>query len=254
MDTINQTTLIILATAFLLVSFLYSSVGLGGGSSYTALMAIFGVSYVLIPSISLTLNLVVTFIGMVNFYRGGHVRPKLILPFLITSMPMAFLGGVLHLSRTVFMWLLMITLVLVALRIYWLGNLKMRLTLNDSQRLIFSLALGAVLGFIAGTVGIGGGIYLVPLIIMFGIAGEKQAAATGAVFIWLNSIAGLIARVQRGAFDAQTILPLIAVVIVGGYLGSNLGALKFRPAIIQKTLGVAIVIAIVLISRKLMMV
>ncbi len=249
---IEQQTLVILAALFLFVAFLYSSVGLGGGSTYTALLTLAGVSYLVIPTISLSLNLVVTFIGMINFYRGGHVKPKLIYPFLITSMPFAYLGGALHLSREVFLWLLMSTLILVVVRIYIVGNLTFRYQLEGRARLMFSLLLGAVLGFIAGTVGIGGGIYLVPLMIMFGLSNEKEAAATGAVFIWLNSLSGLAARFQRDLLDVETILPIVVTVIVGGYIGSNLGSMRFSPRIIQRTLGVAIVVAIFFISRKLM--
>ena len=244
---IETQTVYILAGLFLFVALLYSSVGLGGGSTYTALLTIAGVSYLVIPTISLSLNLVVTFIGMINFYRGGHVKPKLIFPFLITSMPFAYLGGALHLSREVFLWLLMITLIMVVVRIYVIGNLTLRYELKGTPRLLFSLALGAVLGFVAGTVGIGGGIYLVPLMIMFGLSTEKEAAATGAVFIWLNSFSGLAARFQRDLLDPETIIPLI----IGGYIGSNLGSQRFSPRVIQRTLGLAIVVAIFFISRKL---
>ena len=175
--------LILLTVVFLVVAMLYSSVGLGGGSAYTAMMTIAGINFVLIPTISLSLNLIVTFIGMINFGRNGFIKPRLIAPFLITSIPMAYVGGALELSREIFLWLLLFTLVLVALRIYILGNLSFKITLTSPQRLVLALSLGALLGFIAGTVGIGGGIYLVPLLIMFSLAGEKEAAAAGAVYV-----------------------------------------------------------------------
>lgn len=242
---------IYLAVIFLFVAMLYSSVGLGGGSTYTAVMAIAGVNFVLIPGISLALNLVVTMIGMINFGRQGHIKPKIIFPFLLTSMPMAYFGGMLSLSRELFFWLLLITLIFVALRIYVVGKLEIEINLKSGQRLALSMFLGAVLGFVAGTVGIGGGIYLVPLLILFSLATEKEAAAAGAVFIWLNSLVGFIARVQRGAFDESGMIPLILAVILGGYVGSYFGSFKFQPGIIQKTLGVAIIIAIFFITGKL---
>ena len=243
---------IILTILFFFVSILYSSVGLGGGSSYTALMAIVNVDHELIPTTTLTLNLGVTLIGMFNFWRGGHLNLRLILPFLVTSIPMAYLGGALELSREVFYWLLLITLVLVALRIYLWGELRLHLQLVVWQKLVVSMVLGAILGFVAGTVGIGGGIYLVPLLILFGLSSEKQAAASGACFIWVNSLSGLIARAQRGTFNAEWIFPLLGAVIIGGFIGSHFGAQRFSPRMVQQTLGLVILIAIFYLLRSLL--
>ena len=239
-----------LALAFCIVAFLYSSVGLGGGSSYTALMAIIGVHYLLIPTISLTLNLIVTSIASINFLRGGHGRIRLLLPFLITSIPMAYIGGSLHFPKDIFFLLLMATLVLVALRVYVWDRPELRLNLTDSGKLAISLMTGGILGFIAGAVGIGGGIYLVPLIIILRLGTEKEAAATGAIFIWLNSCAGLAARV--GDFpNPVTILPLVLAVIIGGAAGSFLGANKYKPRTMQKFLGGVILIAIAILFGKM---
>jgi hypothetical protein len=241
-----------LALAFCIVAFLYSSVGLGGGSSYTALMAIIGVHYLLIPTISLILNLIVTSIASINFLRGGHGRIRLLLPFLITSIPMAYIGGSLHFPKDIFFLLLMATLVLVALRVYVWDRPELRLNLTDSGKLAISLMTGGILGFIAGAVGIGGGIYLVPLIIVLGLGTEKEAAATGAIFIWLNSCAGLVARV--GDFpDPVTIFPLVLAVIIGGAAGSSLGANKYEPRTMQKFLGGVILIAIAILFGKMVL-
>lgn len=241
-----------LALAFCIVAFLYSSVGLGGGSSYTALMAILGVHYLLIPTISLTLNIIVTSIASINFLRGGHGRIRLLLPFLITSIPMAYIGGSLHFPKDIFFLLLMATLVLVALRVYVWDRPALRLNLTSSGKLAVSLLIGGILGFIAGAVGIGGGIYLVPLIIILRLGTEKEAAATGAIFIWLNSCAGLAARV--GDFpDPVTILPLVLAVIIGGAAGSFLGANKYEPRTMQKFLGGVILIAIAILFGKMIL-
>lgn len=248
---IDQPTLLLLVAAFAAVSFLYASVGLGGGSAYTALLAIAGVNHVLVPTVSLALNLMVTSVGTLNFHRGGHLSLRLVAPFLVTSMPAAWLGGSLRLPQGVFLWLLAVTLVLVLVRIYLLGDLRLRVRLTGRARPVCSLLLGAVLGFVAGTVGIGGGIYLVPLLIMFGLADEKRAAAAGALFIWFNSAAGLAARWQQGHAEAATVLPLVAAVAVGGWLGSSLGALRFAPRTIQRTLGLVVAAAVVVIAGRL---
>ena len=240
----------LLPILFLVVAFIYSSVGLGGGSSYTALMAIFGINYLIIPTTSLALNLIVTSIGVINFWRNGHGRLGLIGPFMVTSIPMAYLAGTLILSKDIFQLLLLITLMLVVIRIYFLNTLKFSFQLSGVKKWVFILGLGTVLGFVAGTVGVGGGIYLVPLIIIFGLGSEKEAAA--AVFIWVNSLAGVIARAQEGTFDLDFILPLAGAVIVGGFAGSYFGSSKYEAKTIQKMMGVVIIISIIFLLRKIL--
>jgi len=237
---------------FLLIAFIYSSVGLGGGSSYTALMAIFGINYQIIPTTSLTMNLIVTFISMIHFWKNGHGRLNLIIPFLITSIPMTFVAGSLDVPEIFFKLFLLATLILVAVRIYIINDLKISIQLTDTQKWIFILTIGAILGFIAGAVGIGGGIYLVPLIIMFGLGTEKEAAAAGAMFIWVNSLVGVIARAKIGYFDLQFILPLAIAVLIGGFVGSYMGAIKFKPKTIQKIMGGVIIIAILFLIKGLL--
>ena len=237
---------------FLLIAFIYSSVGLGGGSSYTALMAIFGINYQIIPTTSLTMNLIVTFISMIHFWKNGHGRLNLIIPFLVTSIPMTFVAGSLDVPEIFFKLFLLATLILVAVRIYIINDLKIWIQLINTQKWIFILTIGAILGFIAGAVGIGGGIYLVPLIIMFGLGTEKEAAASGAMFIWVNSLVGVIARAQTGTFDPQFILPLAIAVLIGGFGGSYLGAVKFEPKTIQKVMSSVIFIAIIFLIKGLL--
>ena len=241
-----------LAILFFIVAFIYSSVGLGGGSSYTALMAIFGVSTIAIPMISLSLNLFVTTIGSYNFIRNKHAKLKLILPFLISSVPMAYLGGALQISKDIFYWVLLISLIFVAARIYFWKNITLKLNLNQKDKIIISLIAGSLLGLIAGIVGIGGGIYLVPLIIILGLGSEKEAAACGAIFIWLNSFSGLISRLQYNSIDLTNYIPLIVAVLVGGTLGSYMGSFKFSPKVMDKILGVVILIAVFFLAKKLL--
>jgi uncharacterized membrane protein YfcA len=145
----------------------------------------------------------------------------------------------------------LVTLILVVVRIYFFNRLQFSTTLEGTARWVVILTLGALLGFVAGAVGIGGGVYLVPLLIMFQLASEKEAAATGAIFIWVNSLAGIVARFQQGAYDLAFMLPLLVAVILGGFLGSYTGAVRFRPQTIQKVIGVVIIIAIVMLGRRL---
>ena len=242
----------LLPILFLFVAFIYSSVGLGGGSSYTALMAIFGINYLIIPTASLSLNLIVTSIGMLNFWRNGHGRLGLIAPFLLTSIPMAYLAGSLNLPKEIFQLILLFTLILVVVRIYVLRELQFSFYLSGTKKWIFMVGLGAILGFVAGSVGIGGGIYLVPLIVMFDLGSEKEAAAAGTIFIWVNSLAGVFARAQAGTFDIDFILPLIGAVIAGGLAGSYLGSFKFQAETIQKIMGTVIIFAIIFLFRGML--
>lgn len=240
----------ILSLLFCAIAFAYSSVGLGGGSSYTALMAILGVSTVAIPMISLTLNLLVTAVGSVIYIRSGHARLKLLFPFLVSSIPMSYLGGSLTLPRELFYWILLATLIFVALRLYVWENTTIKLNIGNTGKIALSLTAGSVLGLIAGIVGIGGGIYLVPLIIVLGLGSEKEAAACGAIFILLNSVSGLIARLQFHSIDlAQMVLPVLAVV-AGSASGSFMGASRYSPQTMQKVLGAVILVAIVFLTRK----
>ena len=239
-----------IAVLFFIVAFTYSSVGLGGGSSYTALMAIFGFNALAIPTISLTLNLVVTSVGSFIFIRNKHARIKLVLPFLITSMPMAYLGGTLKIPKEIFYWVLLVSLVFVAVRIYLWPNTAIEHNIGQKGRITISLIAGSVLGLVAGIVGIGGGIYLIPLIIILGLGTEKEAAACGAIFIWLNSLSGLLARFQHNPIDLMDYIPLIVAVLAGGTLGSFMGAFKFSPRVMEKMLGVIVIIAIVFLARK----
>jgi len=239
----------LLPILFLFVSFFYSSVGLGGGSSYTAIMAIMGINYQLIPATSLTLNLGVTFIGMINFWKAGYGRINLVAPFLITSIPMSYLAGSVQLPELIFEIILTMTLILVLLRIYYFNRLAFTYQLSNIEKWLLAIFLGSFLGLISGAVGIGGGIYLVPLIIMFGLGTTKEASAAGAMFIWFNSFAGLLPRLQSGTYDIKSIIPLVFAVLLGGCVGSYFGSVRFESIFIQKIMGTVIILAIIFLIQ-----
>lgn len=240
-----------LPVLFFIIAFTYSSIGLGGGSSYTALMLLMGMNTLTIPLVSLTLNLFVTTIGSFNFIRHKHVKFKLLLPFVITSIPMAYLGGALKLPHDVFYLILFFSLLFTVFRLYFWRNTTFNWALDQKGKLIVSLIAGSVFGFVAGTVGIGGGIYLVPLIIILGLGTQKEAAACGVIFIWLNSFSGLISRLQYNAIDLSQYIPLIIAVILGGTFGSHMGATRFSARTMEKILGVIVLLAVLVLSKKL---
>jgi len=240
-----------IAAVFLLVALAYASVGLGGGSSYAALMVVFGFSVISIPNLSLLLNLIVTTVSCFNFIRRGHLRLDLITPFIVLSLPMAWLGGALQVPEQVFKLLMSLSLVVVLIRIYAWKNTAIGYRFNRRQVIGIALAMGAVLGFLAGVIGIGGGIFLIPAILLLGLGDMKQAAACGVVFVWLNSLAGLISRSQYNFVDFSTYLPLIIAVLLGGTIGSLIGSSKVESRSMEKVLGVVIVVAVFLLLRSL---
>jgi uncharacterized membrane protein YfcA len=207
---------------------------------------------VAIPTITLAMNVVVTTVGTLNYVRGRHLRLGVVLPFLVTSIPMAFVGGSLGLPKAAFQWALLASLVVVALRIYLWKDTALDVRLGPAARVVFSLVAGSILGLVAGIVGIGGGIYLVPLIIIFRLGTEKEAAACGSVFIFANSLSGLAARLVAHPIDVLGTLPLVGAVLVGGAVGSHLGSARLAPRTMQKILGAIVLVAIALLARKVL--
>lgn len=165
---------------------------------------------------------------------------------------MAYLGGTLTLPKEIFYWVLLVSLIFVALRLYFWKNATINLDIDQKGKIIISLIAGSVLGLVAGIVGIGGGIYLVPLIIILGLGTEKEAAACGAIFIWLNSFSGLLSRLQYNFIDLTEHIPLIIAVLAGGFLGSFMGSFKFSPKLMDKILGVVIIVAILFLTKKVL--
>nr|MBF0222546.1 TSUP family transporter [Desulfobulbaceae bacterium] len=149
MESISPSPLL-LSIIFFIVAFLYSSVGLGGGSSYTAILAIFNVNYLAIPTITLALNLCVTSVSNINYIINHHLKVSLFLPFLVASVPFSYLGGSLILPKRVFWAVLLVCLSLVAIRIYFFKTASIQLQFSKIQKTAFSLFLGALLGFFAG--------------------------------------------------------------------------------------------------------
>lgn len=229
------------------ITIAYASVGLGGGTAYTALLAILGASYQMIPTVSLLLNVVVTTIGSLIFLQARHGRLALILPFVSTSVPAAYIGGLLSVSPDFFYGLLLVTLALVAARIFVWDDTTFDLELNRGHEILLSLVLGTLLGLVAGIVGIGGGIYLVPIILIFGLGTEREAAAAGAVFTWINSGAGLAARMHRLSVEWVELMPLVGAVGVGAGLGAWMGASWLSRRAMRRVLGVIVVVAILLL-------
>jgi uncharacterized membrane protein YfcA len=233
-------TLALLTIGVLVVAFLYSSVGHAGASGYIAVMALASLAPEQIKPTALALNIVVATIGTLQFARAGHFDWRLFWPFALASIPMAFLGGKLDLPADVFRLLVGVVLLLSAAYFFWnpaVDDVRARPSLPAS------LAAGGGLGLMAGLTGTGGGIFLTPLLLVMKWARTKQAAATSALFILCNSIAGLAGNFASTRNIPGFIAPLALAVVVGGGAGSWFGSRRYAPATIKRILAAVLVIA-----------
>lgn len=212
------------AISFAFVALIYSMVGFGGGSSYIAILTIAGHDYKMIPVIALCCNLIVVAGGSWQFARSRFFDWSFIWPFAVASVPMAFLGGRVTITEKTFMMLLGGALLLAALKLLVADRLIATDYKTNAPQRWACVCVGAALGLLSGMVGIGGGIFLSPLLMLLRWADPKKSAATASIFILLNSISGLFGQWVKGV-DVNAITPsaaLFAVVFVGGQIGSRL--------------------------------
>lgn len=219
----------LLTILFFFVALLYSMVGFGGGSSYIALLILFGVSYTQAPTIALICNIIVVLGGFFHSFRNRNLSFKTLLPFLITSVPFAYLGGLIPLPKLLFQSLLGLTLLTVALKMIFYKRVDKNYTdCLEKPPFLLAAFFGMLLGFLSGLVGIGGGIFLAPLLYLFKWGRPKQIAGTASGFILFNSLAGFVGQVSKhGNFQIiQDYWPMMLAVLLGGQLGSILGHQK----------------------------
>lgn len=225
----------------LLVAFLYSSVGHGGASGYLALMAIFSIEPMLMKSSALVLNIVVSSIAFVSFYKGGHFKWKLLWPFAITSIPMSYLGAISHINALYYKPILAICLLCGIFRMLYKPKENF---INTKEIPIGAgLSIGLVLGYISGLIGIGGGIILSPLLLIYRWANTKETAAVSAMFILLNSISGFLGLSTTSISFNSEILGMMVMAIIGGMAGSFAGSFKFQHINLKYALAMVLLIA-----------
>jgi uncharacterized protein len=228
--------------ALLIVAFLYSSVGHGGASGYLAIMALFGTQPELMKSSALILNLFVAGLAFIAYYKAGYFRLKLLLPFILGSIPMSFIGAKMNIDPHIYKVLLGICLSFAVFRLF-LKNASVKEP--GSIAFIWAMLIGAVIGFFSGMIGIGGGIILSPLLILFGWANLKETAAVSAMFILLNSVSGLAGLLSNGIQLNPEIYSWIVTGIVGAVLGSYMGSFKFGFQKLQYILASVLIFAVV---------
>ncbi|MBI2935880.1 MAG: sulfite exporter TauE/SafE family protein [Chloroflexi bacterium] len=229
-----------LSPLILMVAFLYASVGHGGASGYLAVMSLATFIPQEMATTALLLNLLVAGLATLAYWRAGHLAFRLPLSFAITSVPAAFVGGRLHISPAIYGFLLTVVLVFAAARLLFSApsSLQTRRMPRGSAPL-----LGAGIGLLSGIVGVGGGIFLSPLLLLFRWADTKQTAAASAIFILVNSLSGLLGRYSAGVLDPGPFLLLLAPAVLGGILGSELGARRFSGLTLRRVLALALLVA-----------
>ena len=221
--------MIILSIFFLITAILYSSVGFGGGSTYLAIMIIMGIPYYIFPIIALFCNIIVVTGNSINYVRSGNLNIKLLIPFIIGSVPCSFIGGTIFIEKELFEIILFFVLIVagILLLIESKSFNKNNFQLKKIPA-ILSIIIGSLLGFVSGIIGIGGGIFLSPILFLLRAGYPKQIATTASLFILINSLFGIIGQLTKDVVYNEIIdyWPLFVVVLVGGQIGNTLN-LKF---------------------------
>jgi uncharacterized protein len=234
----------ILSFLFFLTAILYSSVGFGGGSTYLALLLIWDIPYQIFPVIALCCNIIVVSGNCFNYIKANSINYKLLTPYLASSIPLAFIGGTLSISKSFFEILLFIVLIVAGFLL--LFNFR---SFDDTKKIskkipkIITLLIGGSIGFISGIVGIGGGIFLSPILLLIRAGKAKHIATASSLFILINSIAGIIGQFTKQTifYEIQSYWLLFLFVLIGGQIGNFLN-LKIFPARILVLVTSALVI------------
>ena len=236
--------MIILSILFFITAILYSSVGFGGGSTYLALLLVWDIPYYIFPIIALLCNIIVVSGNSFNYIRSGNHNFKLLIPFLIGSVPLAFVGGTLKIEKDIFEILLFFVLLIAGILLlinnksYENNNL-----ITKKINITISLFIGSVLGLISGIVGIGGGIFLSPILFLLKAEKPKVIVTTASLFILINSISGIFGQLTKDniLIELTNYLPLFICVFVGGLLGNYLNLKIFTSRMLAITTSLLVI-------------
>ena len=235
----DPTTIFIIVAIFI-VAVLYSSVGHGGASGYLAVMAFLSVAPEVTRPTALVLNLFVASIATIQFYRSGYFSWRIFLPFAVASIPLAFVGGMIHLPTNVYKIILGAVLVFAAFRLAI--NLKGDEDVREPP-IVWGLLIGAVIGLLSGLVGVGGGIFLTPVLLLARWSETKTAAGVSAMFILVNSISGLAGNFRQAMELSSDVWLWIVAAVAGGIIGSTLGSRRFNSLTLRRVLALVLVFA-----------
>lgn len=232
--------LFFISLAILVVAFLYSSVGHAGASGYIAVMTLFGLASTVVRPAALVLNILVACLSTWQFWRAGHFSWQLFWPFAVASVPFAFIGGYISLPTHVFKIIVGLVLLYSAVRFLFQPKPDEEPAMPKKP---LSIGIGAGLGLVSGLTGVGGGIFLTPLLIFMRWARTKTASAVSALFILANSVSGLLGNVASTKELPSFAISFVFAALIGGSIGSYLGSRRFSPIMIKKLLAVVLTIA-----------
>lgn len=224
-----------------IIAFLYASVGHGGASGYLALMALFSFAPEVMKPTALVLNLFVAGIAFYHYFKAGHFNMRLFIPFAITSIPLAFIGGMIEVDASLYKKILGVLLIFAILRmlnVFGKENAAIK-EIKTWQGLV----VGGIIGFFSGLIGIGGGIILTPVILLLHWGKMKEAAAVSALFIWVNSASGLFGQLTSGVSLGSETIVLVAIAFAGGFFGSYFGSRKLNNNLLRYILAFVLIIA-----------
>jgi len=241
---LDATLVAALAAGMLVAAFAYASVGHGGASAYIAAMALAGIAPAEMRPIALSLNLLVSGIATYKFARAGYFRWRLFWPFATVSVPLAFVGGAITLPGHAYKVLVGVVLIYAAWQLWRSAKAGEEMREVRQPPVALAMVVGAILGLLSGLTGVGGGIFLSPLLLIAGWAGTKQTSAVAAPFILVNSIAGLAAGfTMKSATLPPQIWMLALAVLAGGWLGAEYGSRRFTNPFIRRMLAIVLAVA-----------
>lgn len=245
MESLDQSLFPWLLVCIALAATLYASVGHGGASGYLAAMALFGVSAPLMKPAALAMNIMVAGLVFVRLWRAGYFDHRLFWPFALGSIPLAFLGGAIQLHERAYQYLVAIALIVAAWRLIVATHEP---PTRAPPRLGLALPVGAGLGFVSGLTGVGGGIFLSPLLLFLRWASMRATAAISAAFILVNSVAGLAGLLSTGVKLPSGLPWMMLAAVIGATVGSELAVRRLAPVRLRQLLGVVLVIAAIKMS------
>ena len=243
-----------LSILFFVTAILYSSVGFGGGSTYLALLLIWGVPYTIFPIIALSCNVIVVSGNCFNYIRAGNLNLKLLIPYLIGSIPLSFIGGSLNIEKQIFEILLFFVLLIAGCLL--LINFNSYDDKDKSYKNIpyfISITIGALLGFVSGIDGIGGGIFLSPILYLLKVARPKHIVTVASLFILINSIFGIAGQLTKEIYfeEIYAYLYLLIAVLIGGQIGNYLNLKIFPTRILALITSLLVIFVAIRVGIKL---
>ena len=236
--------MIILSILFFVTAILYSSVGFGGGSTYLALLLLWGVPYFIFPVVALTCNIIVVSGNCFNYIRAGNLNLKLLIPYLIGSIPLAFIGGSLPVEKEFFEILLFVVLTVAGvLLLFKFNSYDEKIEIFRKIPILISILIGGILGFVSGVAGVGGGIFLSPILFLLKAGKPKHIVTTASLFILINSLSGIFGQLTKSTVlnEIQNYWFLFLAVLIGGQIGNFLN-LKIFPTRILALVTAALVL------------